>query len=190
MTTVLGAAALAAPVRAAKECSFLLPESLGDSLGRLHPGAQVLSLNQLRRSERRLFKKAEGRRCPGIVHLDFFGDHREAYGVVLVTGAAAQRRLRLILASRMEGASAWKIETLDTRKDPGLATVAKEPPGVYEDIHHKKKIQASAETLLWVCWGKSTILYAWTGEEIDKIWLKTSAPNRSPSRSSRLRTAD
>ena len=171
MPVLLGATALAAPVRAAKECSFLLPESLAESLGRLHPGAKVLTLDQLHRRERRLFKKEEGRRCPGIVHLDFFGDHRDAYGVVLVTGAGQGRRLRLIVASRTEQASAWNIETLDTQKGPSLATVAKKAPGVYEDIHRKKKIDANAEALVWVGWERWAILYAWTGQKIDKIWL-------------------
>ncbi len=168
---LLGATALAAPVRATKECSFLLPESLAESLGRVHPGAKVLTLDQLHRRERRLFKKEEGRRCPGVVHLDFFGDHREAYGVVLVTGASQRRRLRLIVASRTSQAPAWNIETLEAMKDPSLATLAKRRPGVYEDLRRKEKIEANAEALVWVRWDSWAILYAWTGQKIDKIWL-------------------
>ena len=171
MPVLLGAAALAAPVRAAKECSFLLPESLAESLGRLHPGGKVLSLDQLHRRERRLFKKAEGRRCPGIMHLDFFGDHREAYGVVLVTGEGQRRRSRLILASRTDQVSAWNIETLGATKDPGLATLTKKEPRVYEDIHHRKKIDAQAEALVWVRRESWAILYAWTGQRVEKIRL-------------------
>ena len=167
----VGAAPHSSAVKASGECAKSLPSTLAQSLGQLYPSSALLTLDQLDRQARSLFVKEEGLRCPGVVRLDFFGDHREAYGVVVVTGAGEASRSHLVLASRIDVASQWSIQTLHTLGDPSLATVAKEKAGSHEDLYRERKIEAKGEALVWIGWESWATLYAWSGEKIEKIWL-------------------
>jgi hypothetical protein len=159
------------PLRAERECAALLPRPLEQALGRRFPAAAVLTLEQLDPTEKSLFTQQEGPRCPGVVHLDFFGDRTDTYGIVIVTGDGDSRRALLVLASRRRTALPWQLQTLESFSDPGLPTLTREQPGLYEDVYGEKTIRARGEALLLVGWESWAILYAWTGKTIDKVWL-------------------
>ena len=171
--SVLAVAGLQAaqPIEVASECSGLLPLTLLKQLQPLYPGSNVLNLDQLESRDRTLFTKAEGRRCPGVVRLDFFGNGQETYGIVLVSGSGESRRARVLLATRKNGASPWRIENLEVMDDPGLPTISKDKPGAHEDVYGAKSVNARGESLVLVGWESWAILYAWTGQKVDKVWL-------------------
>jgi hypothetical protein len=161
------------PIRADEECANLFPADLAGSLGRTFAGAHVLTLGELDAEARAAFEKSEGHRCPGIAHVDFFGNKTEAYGILLITGSGQQTRAHLLLASRKGTSSPWKIRTLETGGGPSdLPFLGKTTPGEYEDVYGDKTIQAKGEALVWVQGNVVVIVYAWTGKDVDKVWLR------------------
>ena len=63
----------------------------------------------------------------------------------------------------------WEIRSLET--SDGTPVVWHEGPGKYEGMYEEKPIRAKNSVIV-LCWyGSSTILYAWTGTEVKKIWL-------------------
>ena len=158
---------------ASQECTGLLPSSLAAELGRAYPASSVVTLKGLEPEARSLFTKQLGHRCPGIVHLDFFGDHRDTYGVLLATNSSApdSSNARLILASRVRPSAAWQVQTLEESGELGWMWIARDKPGVHKDVYGQKTIRAKGETLFFAAGETVAILYGWTGKNIDKIWL-------------------
>ena len=49
--------------------------------------------------------------------------------------------------------------------------VWREGPGKYDDLDGKKTIRATKSTIVFTGYGSWSILYAWTGKEVEKVQL-------------------
>ena len=108
-----------------------------------------------------------GARCPGLLKVNFYGDGKPTYALVLIGGNNPKRRAELIVAHQVAGD--WEIRSLDVTD--GTPVVWREGPGKYDDIYGQKKIRAKNSVIV-LCWyGSSAIVYAWTGKEVEKVWL-------------------
>ncbi|MGA9594450.1 MAG: hypothetical protein WBS18_15230, partial [Candidatus Acidiferrales bacterium] len=59
---------------------------------------------------------------------------------------------------------------LDTAKG-SVPVVWSQPPGEYRDVYGKKTIRATNQVIVFCGYESWAILYAWTGKEVEKIWI-------------------
>jgi hypothetical protein len=163
-----------AGVRAVGECASLLPAGLVSALGRTFPAAKVVGVADLDAEARAGFAKASDRHCPGIVHLDFFGTNADAYGILLLIGTGGHPQSELVMAAHEAESTEWTLRLLVESGDgpPNLPFLAKDKPGEYTDVYGEKKIRVLGEALLWVQGSSVVIVFGWTGNDVDKVWLR------------------
>ncbi len=158
---VIGAAA-----RQIESCT--LPQGLGDKMSTKYPGMRVVTLADLDDYKRKLFQKDHGKRCPGLVRVDFFGDGKPTWAVVLISGENPKRKAELVVAH--QAADGWEIRSLETAD--GTPVVWRQGPGKYEGLYVGEKVIRATRPVIVLCYyGSSEILYAWTGKEVEKVWL-------------------
>ena len=62
-----------------------LPQELQSEIVEKYSGAKVVSLSDLDEDDRGFFQKDHGDACPGFTKVDFYGDGKEAFALVLIT---------------------------------------------------------------------------------------------------------
>ncbi len=143
------------------------PPGLRDEISKKYPGTHLVSLVDLEEYNRKLYQKDHGTRCPGLVRVNFYGEGKPTWALVLIAGENPKRKAELIVARQVAGG--WEIRSLET--SDGTPVVWREGPGKYDDIYGEKKIRAKNPVIV-LCWyGSSAIVYAWTGKEVEKVWL-------------------
>src|SRR5207245_1530346 len=144
-----------------------LPTGLREELSKKYSDMRPVSLADLDEYDRKLFQKDHGARCPGLARVNFYGDGKPTWAVVLISGENPKRKAELVVARQAAGG--WEIRSLDTTD--GTPVVWREGPGKYDDMYGEKKIRAKNPVIV-LCWyGSSAIVYAWTGTEVEKVWL-------------------
>ncbi len=160
---VLCEGALAVPSN--DRCS--LPQGLGTEIRRKYPDATLASMKDLDAHDKKLFQKDHGIRCPGLVKVDFYGDGKPTWAVVLLRHKARVERAELVVAHQVN--NAWEIYSLE--KVDEVAVVWTEPPGEYHDVYGHKTLRAASPVIVFCGYESWAILYAWTGNEVEKIWV-------------------
>jgi hypothetical protein len=136
-------AVLAAPAK--DSCD--LPPGLREELSRKDPDTRPVTLADLEEYDRNLFQKDHGTRCPGLARVNFYGDGKPTWAVVLISGENPKRTAELVVAR--QAPEGWDIRSLDTAD--GTPVVWREGPGKYDDLYGKEN-DSSYETgyrLLW-----------------------------------------
>ncbi len=144
-----------------------LPPGMSDELSTKYPGTRVVSLEDLSKNDRQSFQKDHGRRCPGAVRVNFYGDGKPTWALVLIAGESPKRTAELVVAR--QAGMGWETRSLE--KTDGTPVVWREGPGKYDDLNGKKTIRATKPTIVFAGYGSWSILYAWTGKEIEKVQL-------------------
>ncbi len=126
-----------------------LPPGLQVELSKKHPGTHVVSLADLSHEDRQLFQKDHGKRCPGLARVNFYGDGKPTWAVVLISGENPKRRAELIVVRQM--GDNWKTRSLDTTD--GTPVVWREGPGKYDDLDGKKVILATKPVVVFTGYG-------------------------------------
>ncbi len=154
--------AIAAPVDA---CT--LPQGLDSKIATKFPGAHLVSLADLDDYKRKLYKKDHGTRCPGLVKVNFYGDGKPTWALVLVAGENPKRKAELVVAHQV--ADGWETRTLDATD--GTPVVWREGPGKYADLYGDKTIRATRPVIVFCGLESFTVVFGWTGKEVEKVWL-------------------
>jgi len=102
-----------------------------------------------------------------LVRVNFYGDGKPTWALLLVAKEGPKQKPELVVAHQL--GNAWDIRSLDTAD--GAVAVWSEGPGKYEGTYEGKLIRAKNPAILIADYGSFTILYAWTGKEVEKIWL-------------------
>lgn len=144
-----------------------LPPGLSDEVSKKYPGTHVVSLEDLSKNDRQSFQKDHGRRCPGVVRVNFYGDGKPTWALVLIAGESPKRKAELVVAR--QAGEGWETRSLETTD--GTSVVWREGPGKYDDLDGKKTIRATKPTIVFAGYGSWSILYAWTGKEVEKVQL-------------------
>ncbi|HTQ62732.1 MAG TPA: hypothetical protein VMI32_21070 [Candidatus Solibacter sp.] len=159
---------LACPAAAEESCEP--PADLKPVLQKAFPNKRVVGLPDLDKDDLELWEKDHGKSCPGFVQVDFYGDAKPTWAIVLfgadsksVNGITAV----LVLAHKPD--TDWKIKTVETTS--GIPVVWKEKPGTYTGLYKEKTIHASHPVIIFCGYNSWAILYAWTGASIAKTWL-------------------
>jgi hypothetical protein len=151
------------------EDACTLPGDLQREISSKYPGRTLISLSDLGDDDRGFFQKGHGDDCPGLVKVDFYGDGKPTFALVLTTKGVAKGKNELVLAHQV-GAT-WKTTTLQTTEGDA-PVVWTQKPGEYKDVYGEKKIHATRPVIILCRYEASTILFAWTDGRIAKIWLQ------------------
>jgi hypothetical protein len=143
------------------------PPGLGDEISKKYPGTRLVSLGDLEDYDRKLYQKDFGTRCPGLVKVNFYGDGKPTWALVLISGENPKRKAELVVAHEVGGG--WEMRSLET--SDGEPVVWRKGPGKYDGMNVEKPLRAKNPVVV-LCWyGSSAILYAWTGKDVEKVWL-------------------
>lgn len=144
-----------------------LPLSLQTELAKSYPGKTLVHLSDLDDYDKKLFRKDHGSRCPGVAKVNFYGDGKPTFALVLISGENPKREAHLILAH--QAANAWEIRLLETTD--GTPVVWREGPGKYDGLYEPGTIYARHPVIVFCGYESWAIVYAWTGKEVQKIWV-------------------
>lgn len=108
-------------------------------------------------------KKDSTHGCPGIVKVDFYGDGRAVYAVVI----QKDRDGKLLLASK-EG-QGWKVEVLEDEGSPGSLWHA--PANEFVDMYGERTAKAKGDIILYFGYESWERGYGWTGDKIEWVQL-------------------
>src|ERR1043166_4003808 len=78
-----------------------LPHGLDAKIAENFLGAHVVRLSDLEDYDKKLFIKDHGAHCPGLVKLDFYGDGKPTWAIVLVSGRDKTSKAELIVARQV-----------------------------------------------------------------------------------------
>jgi hypothetical protein len=145
-----------------------LPPGLGEQVSRKYAGTRLVSLADLSEDDRNFFRKDHGTQCPGLVSVDFYGDGKPTWALVLIAGSKSKRKESLVVARK--AGEIWEIQLLDTAGG-AVPVVWKQGPGEYEDVYGNKKIRAPRSVVVLCGYESWAILYAWTGKRVENIWI-------------------
>src|SRR5260370_42007075 len=111
------------PARPPERCEY--PPGLHDEISQKCPGSRLVSLMDLEQYNRRLYQKDHGTRCPGLVRVNFHGDGKPTWALVLISGEGLKQKAQLFVARHL--AKGWEIRSLDSTH--GTPVVQLEVPG-------------------------------------------------------------
>jgi hypothetical protein len=148
-----------------KEC--MLPTGLHEEIAKRYSHAKLVVLSDLDEHDKNLFQKEHAGQCPGLVRLDFYGDGKPTWAIVLTTGENLNRKAQLVVARKT--AAQWELRVFETTD--GTPVVWSQEPGKYHDVYGKKTVRAAHPVVVFCGYESWAILYAWNGSGIEKVWL-------------------
>jgi hypothetical protein len=166
MVTAVGCLFVFVQVTAAapqnRECD--LPRDLQPEIASKYPGLKLATLSDLQEDDRGFFQKDHGNSCPGLVKVDFYGDGKPTLALVLISKESSQ----LIVAHQV--GENWRTTVLG-KGGASVPVVWSLPPGKYTDVYGQKSIRATRPVIVFYAYESWGILYAWTGNAVNKIWI-------------------
>ncbi len=144
-----------------------LPNGLSRAIAVKHPNSHVVTLDDLNRDDQTLFQKEHGSSCPGLARVDFYGDGRPTFALVLLRAGA--RKAELVIAHQLQ--NQWQTTSLDTAES-SVPVVWTEKPGKYDDVYGEKTLNATRPVVVLCGYNSWAIVYAWTGKRVEKIWIR------------------
>lgn len=145
------------------------PQDLWREITNKYGQTKIVSLSDLDQDDRGFFQKDHDNDCPGLVQVDFYGDGRPTFALVLITQKGPKQQAKLVVAHQV--GKGWDITVLDT-VEGNVPVVWSEGPGERHDVYGKKTIRATKPVIVFSRYESWAILYAWTGEIVTKIWIK------------------
>lgn len=141
-----------------RHCSETIPTAVHKIIHELYPAFHIRT------------KKDSTHGCPGIVKVDFYGDGRAVYAVVIqknLDDRGIQQDGKLLLASK--GDNGWKVEILEDDGNPGSLWHA--PADEFVDMYRGRTATAKGDIILYFGYESWERAYGWTGEKIEWVQL-------------------
>lgn len=145
------------------QCAY--PPDLRGQISKKYPDSHLVTIADLGEYKRTLFRKDHKSQCPGLVKVDFYGDGKPTYALVLIAGENPKRRAELIVAHQV--ADGWEIRSLDATD--GTPVVWREGPGKYDDMYEPKTIRAKNPVLVFCGLESWAVVFVWNGKEVEKL---------------------
>jgi len=143
----------------------VLPSSLQEEITKKYPHTHLVTLADLDEYDQKLFRKDHGSACPGLVKVDFYGDQKPTFAIVLVSGENPNRKAQLVVARQVDGS--WQTRLLDTTD--GTPVVWRDHPGKYEGMSEPSTIRAKNPVIVFCGLESWAIVYAWNGKDVEKL---------------------
>jgi hypothetical protein len=147
-----------------------LPQGLQREIAAKYPSAELVTLSALDADDRGFFQKDHADACPGLTKVDFYGDGKPTLALVLIAKSESKEKAKLVVAHQVGGQ--WKTALLDSADGAPVPVVWSQPPGQYRDVYGRKEIRATKSVIVFTGYESWSILYAWTGSRVTKIWLQ------------------
>lgn len=141
-----------------RHCSETIPTAVQKIIHERYPDFHVRT------------KKDSTHGCPGIVKVDFYGDGRAVYAVVIQKDRDEQEMQqdgKLLLASK-EG-KGWKVEILEGEGNPGSLWHA--AADEFVDMYKGRTAAAKGDIIVYFGYESWERAYGWTGEKIEMVQL-------------------
>jgi len=154
---------------AAPASSCTLPQGLDSKIATKFPGTHLVSLADLDDYDKKLYKKDHGSQCPGLVRINFYGDGKATWALVLISGTDPKKmKAELIVARQLD--VEWDIRSLEITD--GTPVVWREGPGKYDGLYEGdiKTIHATNPVIVFCGYESWAIVYSWNGKEVEKVW--------------------
>jgi hypothetical protein len=145
-----------------------LPKDLQREITTKYPGAKLVSFSDLREDHKTFFQKTHRNACPGLVKVDFYGDRKPTWAMVVIATAESKEETELVVAHQV--GKDWQIAVLEMA-GATVPVLWRLGPGKYRDVYGEKQIRAKWPVIVFGEYGSWIILYSWTGKTTDKIWL-------------------
>ena len=146
-----------------------LPSGLHDEIAKKYPGMHPVTQADLDDYNRKLFRKDHGGRCPGLVKVNFYGDRKPTWALVLIPAESSNRKAELVVVRQL--ANGWEISSLDTVDASEVPVIWRQGPGKYDDVSEPKSIRARNPVIVICGYEVWARLYAWTGKEVEKVQI-------------------
>ncbi len=143
----------------------VLPEDLQREVAAKYPTAKLIELSDLVEDDRKFFQSDHDNSCPGVVKVDFYGDGKPTFALVLIPRGGASEPNRLVVAHRDD--RQWVVTPLD-KGGTDVAVVWSLPPGEYHDVYGDKTIRSTKPVIVFCKYEAWAILYAWTAKGVHK----------------------
>jgi hypothetical protein len=141
---------------------------LRDELLKKYPGTRVAGFDDLTEYKRKLFRKDHGTRCLGLVKVNFYGDGKPTWAIVLISGENPNRKAQLVVAHQVD--DTWETRLLSTTD--GTPVVWRDGPGKYEGLYYEEKTIRAQWPVIAFCDLESwAVVFAWTGKEVEKVQI-------------------
>ena len=144
-----------------------LPNGLSRAIAVKHPYSHVVTLDDLNQDDQTLFQKEHRSSCPGLTRVDFYGDGKPTFALVLLCADA--RKAELVIAHQLQ--DQWQTTSLDTAES-SVPVLWTEKPGKYDDVYGEKTLNATRPVVVLCGYNSWAIVYAWTGKHVEKIWIQ------------------
>lgn len=147
-----------------------LPGGLQREIAAKYPNTKLVTLSALDTDDKGFFQKDHGDACPGVTKVDFYGDGKPTLALALIPEIGATGKAKLVVAHQVGGH--WRTTIMDTADGAPVPVVWSQPPGHYTDVYGKKEIRATRPVIVFTGYESWSMLYAWTGSRVSKIWLR------------------
>jgi len=116
-----------------------------------------------------LFQKEHGSSCPGLTRVEFYGDGKPTFALVLLR-ANGHQKAELVVAHHVE--NQWQTLLVDTADASIVPVLWSEKPGKYDDVYGQKTLNATSPVVVLCGYESWAIVYAWTGKKIEKVSIQ------------------
>jgi len=151
-------------------CIGSLPDTLEKLLEKQYPGWKIVNLKMLNPYHKKLYLTNKKAICPGVAKVNFYGDGREVFAIVLTRRSENGSRSRLII-SRQNESGQWYLITLDDNTSGPPPVVVVGPPGEYEQVYKERFIRAQQEVIVYIGYESWAVLYFWNGKKIEELQI-------------------
>ena len=152
-------------IAAQRQNSCVLPPSLQEEITKKYPKTHLVTLADLDEYDQKLFRKDHGGQCPGLAKVDFYGDRKPTWAIVLISGENPHRKAQLVVARQAD--ETWETRLLDTTD--GTPVVWRDHPGKYEGMSEPNTIRAKNPVIVFCGLESWAVVYAWNGKEVEKL---------------------
>ena len=142
------------------------PPDLHDAVSTTYPNARIVDVADLGADDRKFFEKDHRAQCPGLIRVEFYGDAKPTWALVLFDHSTKEHAL--VVAHKLEG---WEFSMLETWSGGPMPVVWREKPGKYDDIYGDKTIRAMHPVIVYCGYEAWAIVYAWMDGKVEKVWI-------------------
>ena len=146
-----------------------LPQGLDSKITARSPGAHVVSLADLDDYDKKLYTKDHGAHCPGLVRVNFYGDGKPTWALVLLSGYGQTSKAELVVARKLD--TDWEIRSIHSLTSSGTPVVWREPAGKYEGVWGDKTIHARNPVIIFCAYESWAVVYAWNGKAVEEVQM-------------------
>jgi hypothetical protein len=154
---------------AATKDACALPQGLDSEIAAKYPHAHIIRVADLYPQDKQLYEKDHRAQCPGLVSVNFYGDGKPTWALVLISGKDPLHIRAELLTARNVGPN-WEMRSIEVTD--GKPVVWSEGPGKYRSVYRDKTIQAANPVIVFCGYSSWAIVYAWNGKRIEKVWLQ------------------